>query len=682
VLDIRAAREICSTRLTEGLISPYNTIKELSHYASTLVFSQPHPAKIVLSDDIQTISVNGKPLHIYAWREGLQKLHNDVEARILKVMKGSPIPFEIPDDIQDDMTDTRRGHSWLQHGCFTKEPNPLFQRYLDDPEEKLAYIGPDDKFHVQSGRALEVMEDMEFINIGLCCLHNQVNAQAYRGTSLSDLRLRNSYRLRNHNRHHGRSRHILQCTKTTNTHDKDIFLPILIARRLQRLDDMYLVILRPMEEILAYALWGKTSWKLYREFMFVQMGQRLTENKLYRQFPEMCKKYCGVELSLSDYRDWAIAVMREYIAPEYLPDRHRDTVGDKMGQHSTMTARGTYAPVEGGLPYLTTDAMWFYDQFCEEWQNVSGFGLRGLPIPIKLRNAQATSTASVTTASVTTANASCNDSTLSANGNIIQMFQTLIDKVTDVETKLHSLDSNMVKRLGDLKREVRDDTQKLLAQGLAVLRESQPGPSTASSFFGMEDDVMTTASTASVNFCTGDSSNDDSAPMDTSTHLSTAINPSTEAPAVSQDAYSAYFDDDLYLPEQEEKKIVVEEKGDETEQTALMTLRTALGNPEAIWRSDEQRETVLAALALQCNVVSVMKTGAGKSMAWIIPALMQSNIKTVVAVPYARLLEQHLANSIKMNCRAMRWTTKSGSIGDANLIFVALETAAAVPFKR
>ena len=76
-----------------------------------------------------------------------------------------------------------------------------------------------------------------------------------------------------------------------------------------------------------------------------------------------------------------------------------------------------------------------------------------------------------------------------------------------------------------------------------------------------------------------------------------------------------------------------------------------------------------------------MRTDGGKSMTWIIPALMQTTI-TVVIIPFNHLLEQHLANAKRMGCRAMQWTTRSGLIEDNNLNFVALEMAAAAGFKR
>src|SRR5262245_38550542 len=105
---------------------------------------------------------------------------------------------------------------------------------------------------------------------------------------------------------------------------------------------------------------------------------------LYKQFPLTFKQYFGVELTLSDYRLWAITVMCEYIPPEYHVDTHCDTVGDRLNQHRSTIARHIYSGVEGDLPDLTTDAMWLYDEFCRCWHDVAGFGENPPPPPLKL----------------------------------------------------------------------------------------------------------------------------------------------------------------------------------------------------------------------------------------------------------------------------------------------------------
>jgi hypothetical protein len=175
----------------------------MGSYAATLTLSKPQPNKVSISADIQTFTVHGRPLSLSQMRSGVQALLNDIETRMIKLMKGSPIPFTIPYDIHDNMTDLTRGQSWLSNGPFTDIKDVLLRCYLDDPESKLAYIGPDNKYH-------------------------------YHGIANGDRR-------RGHHKDNGQTHIILQYTKTTNQKRMDIYLPLLVASRLQKIDDAYLV---------------------------------------------------------------------------------------------------------------------------------------------------------------------------------------------------------------------------------------------------------------------------------------------------------------------------------------------------------------------------------------------------------------------------------------------------------
>jgi len=403
----------------------------------------------------------------------------------------------------------------------------------------------------------------------------------------------------------------------------------------------------------------------------------------------MAEQSFGANLSLSEYRKWVIAVMREYIPPEYLPEHCRDTVGDRMGQHSTSIARGIYSNLEGNLPYLTTDAMWYYDEFCERWQDISGFGENAMTSPLKLLRCKAGSSSSSTT--TTTAVAAAATTSIPVEGSRIEvMFQTIMNKIMDLERRVDMQDATVGAQLQVLRQELTDDTKRMLAQGLATLH----GPSAIA---GADATASTTVAVSSSLAADAVSANSSSSTMEDviSTNVNSADTALLEAPE--DDFDSMYISDvDISMQDMDHpfgsskgvddrslKDMVLDELGrDDMEWNALQTMRNVLEDPKAYWRLNEQRDTVLEALTMTHNLVSVMKTGAGKSMTWIIPALMQLNIRTVVVVPYHRLLDQQLTNAMKMGCKAMRWTTKSGLIGDHNLIFVALETAAAAGFKR
>jgi hypothetical protein len=656
-----------------GVLSPYNTIQELQTFASCLAIVEPRPAKIVLSDDLQTLTVNGKPLSLQQWRSGTQRAMQDMEDLIMKVLKGKEIPFTIPDDIMDDMTDTTMGYSWLNNAKFTEDDNPLLKCYLNDPDSPIGYQSADGHFHFHVDHIMPIMETMAQINKLHCFLSNQVNSQAIRGTSLADLRLQNAHRHRNHHKANGETHHIIQYTKTTNNREMDIYLPVLMNPVMRRLDDMYLILLRPLEKQLAFALWGEDAKMMYEEFMYVQMGQRVDEKMVYKQFPKLCKEYFNVELNLSDYRDWAIGVMREYIAPEYRLGSKGDMVGDLMAQHGSWTAEHFYALLEGGLPYITTEATWQNDQFCHIWHDVSGFGSNPPPLPLKLiaRKAYVSPVLPVSTS----------DGLNSPEA--LQMLTQILNKVTHLEERLTLNEASLGGKLQNLRQEIKEDVQDALASGLVTLHKSSTTHSISENTAAAEDiqDALASETSATHSF----TENTIAATAGDDVDMDDMYLPTTEPLSLDQSLYMdtpltnqiSMAENPIKLTgsELEQSMAVNHMPSGVSESTALRALHTALGRSDATWRSPEQRATILHTLDNSRNIISVMKTGMGKSMTWILAALLQTII-CVVIVPFHDLLEQHLSRAKHMGCRAMKWTAKSTSINNCNLIFMAMETAA------
>jgi len=91
-------KHICATRLS-GVISPYNSIRELQQYASGLVMSEPCAPNITLSQDVQTFAMHGKQLHLPTMRAGLRRLFNDVSTLMDEVLLHQDIPIIIPNNL-------------------------------------------------------------------------------------------------------------------------------------------------------------------------------------------------------------------------------------------------------------------------------------------------------------------------------------------------------------------------------------------------------------------------------------------------------------------------------------------------------------------------------------------------------------------------------------------------------
>ena len=96
--------------------------------------------------------------------------------------------------------------------------------------------------------------------------------------------------------------------------------------------------------------------------------------------------------------------------------------------------------------------------------------------------------------------------------------------------------------------------------------------------------------------------------------------------------------------------------------------------------------TIQHCLHLTSNLVAVMGTGEGKSMAWQVCAKLQPHIKNVVIISSATNLVNQCKRAKDMGLKAhlFRFSENKGSsipLEENNLIFVGMETAGDRRFK-
>lgn len=80
-----------------------------------------------------------------------------------------------------------------------------------------------------------------------------------------------------------------------------------------------------------------------------------------------------------------------------------------------------------------------------------------------------------------------------------------------------------------------------------------------------------------------------------------------------------------------------------------------------------------ACLSLDTNVLAIIRTGGGKTLAWELPATMQDMV-TAVVVPWKTLLQQHLESAREKNIISSQWTAKGKFSEDSKLLFLACES--------
>jgi hypothetical protein len=622
--DSRCAH-ICSTRLSEGVISPYNSIRELQQYASSLVMSEPRSPNITLSADVQTFAIHGKELHLPSMRAGLRRLFSEVSDLLDDVLLHQDIPIEVPRDLADDMGNTTRQYSWLDNGTFTQKEYPLLEQYLNDPNQRLGWQGQDGKFHFNAAAGSALMEKTAKINRGLSMLNNIVNSLPARRTQFVDQKIRNSWRRRSTYREQGRLRWVYQYSKKSNGRKMDTFLPILVADELQALQEKYLILVRPLEELLAFALWGEKARVLYYEYMYVEMGHRVNEDMFSRHVVEYMKDYCGVGINVEELRQLSVCIMREFIPAQHHYNTMDNNTGDLIQDHTTNMSRGNYGGLEGSMPYLTTDAMFKYDDFCTRWHCVTGFGKYPAPPPLRMIRAPGQD---MYPTNINVPSGPAIDGKTETSSGLMEMMQLLLAKVKNLEAQMTMQGATTSATLQEFRVQTKNDIRDSVAECFAAFE----GSSTKDWNNNRRSDV--------------------------------AQDMEMDDPIIERGSPT---------PELEYEEVV---------DVALDAIRGLLGKPDAEYRSENQEKAIQHCLKMHSNLVAIMSTGEGKSMTWQVCAKLQPHIKNVVVISSAANLIAQCKRAKDMGLKAHHFTfsdqktSAAEAFGNHNLIFVAMETAA------
>ena len=117
------------------------------------------------------------------------------------------------------------------------------------------------------------------------------------------------------------------------------------------------------------------------------------------------------------------------------------------------------------------------------------------------------------------------------------------------------------------------------------------------------------------------------------------------------------------------------------EHDALVGLRSVLGNNEATFRSNAQRDLIVASMARETDVLAVLPTGHGKSFAWEVPAYLESNVKSVICSPFVALIRDQLNRAARLNISAVQFNPKAPVDPTATLIFTSWEVTNSQAFK-
>jgi hypothetical protein len=104
--------------------------------------------------------------------------------------------------------------------------------------------------------------------------------------------------------------------------------------------------------------------------------------------------------------------------------------------------------------------------------------------------------------------------------------------------------------------------------------------------------------------------------------------------------------------------------------------------PDVNFRSEHQRTMVEIAVSRSENFVGILPTGGGKSIVFMLPALIEEGYITIVVVSNSALLLDMIRKTKDAKIPCCQWLVGSPPIKDSRLVFMALETVTSPKFKE
>jgi hypothetical protein len=566
---------------------------------------------------------------------------------------GNPLPYHIPDDLVDDMTNDHQNYSWLNDPAVAQSRLPLMKHVLSSSDFDIQFIDHSGNMHFKQPGMIQFLQFTAEINRLLSVLNHMVPSQPSRGTEDVDIRIRNGHRHRNIFHTHGQYWTVMQYSKTENVTGHNSWIPILYPDEIAHLNEYYLIHIRPLEIFFAEQLYGEEAKLLYQEFLYVQNGKHITSDQFSTHLSMVTAKYCGVALRIRAWRHIAIALKRAFISPSLInPFQPHNDTGDLATGHGTHQARRTYAVDQDSLPFLSSDAMLEFGDFCTVWQSVLGFG--PLPIPTTLRQ-----------------QASLLRGQVGAQTLPILPAATATTTLVDPTTGIKEAITNAMNPIVDSLKTEMQLFQGRMSMALEKLTSSLWTGNQVTKTVGMQDDDRP-------------GQHHDYSPsgsfmiplqpqsQHTDTNIISLNSPSPPPPPPASQPLAT----DAQLCNEQLEGL----------------LKQLYKDPLAEFRSPAQHDMAKVVIEAREDLLVVLPTGAGKSLAWELPAMgyIQGHMAglIIVIIPFVAIINDAQARAHSRGISSAKFSPKEYSSGkmrnikDIQILFVSVESTCNAAFRQ
>ncbi|KAG1788380.1 uncharacterized protein HD556DRAFT_1312140, partial [Suillus plorans] len=365
-----------------GRATTFNIVYEMQQYASSVSFNQTKEPNVYVDPDVKSITIGTETMFMDKLRDGIQRLLQDLKFRYLELTHDVVMLKVVPEQVKDDLTNSTRGYSLLSEEPFYRKRHDLLFHLVDeydlaivDNAGRLAWNIPAIKDLLRrSLRVWEPLYHLMYITTHISC----------RGTQFIDHKVSNADRHRNLFMQGNEMFLLTGYSKKTGITDRDSCTPGFVPKDIAFwVLEMLAGGLRTAEAILAGVAYGTQSEHIYRTYLCVGDGERISPTVFSARLHHWNHDYFDCRWGVRDFRQCAITIGREFITPDDSYDQ-ADNILAESADHSTGVDLSYYAVVQGAVPRLSNNSMCRHRWMGDQWHSILGLGPLPPPEPIRI----------------------------------------------------------------------------------------------------------------------------------------------------------------------------------------------------------------------------------------------------------------------------------------------------------
>lgn len=461
----------CPVHLTEGRVSVFDSVRQLQHLASTLTYNQRIAPNTIWNHDLTKIQFKRSQVEVKALVSGVQSMQSALNEKMHGLSGGKPIKYTIPPNHADDFSSIERGQSWMSIAYTEPREQALMRAMVDGNLWNLSQVNNDGSLSWNKIACGDFMRQVgEIVDLIITLIH-MGSGPPLRGEELIRDQIRNGIQPRTLYLAFGQMVAIRRHSKTTNSAGVDPFNVCYFPQSLTDSICYYLLVIRPLETLVARQLYGQDSVREYDQYLYIKNGTRMTSTQFSNTLERLTSKYVGIGFSLQPLRHIMVAFQRAYVGE--LRVGRGNNIGDLLSSHTTETAEKHYAVEQGKPEGCTASFLLDVQEWCGSYHDAIGLGDRSVPlVPLRDIRGRARRLGSLLSAAAS-----------GGPSETIKALRDIINDITEVSYKCAMQDLESF-----VSRELRIATAEIL-EYMVQAQQSGPAPPVTSQLAQLKDGI-------------------------------------------------------------------------------------------------------------------------------------------------------------------------------------------------